>query len=212
VSALDQVLQEMRDGGLRFHAAGPQKNRLQPMFLEDLRFEQRLHADVMVVQSAPVLGWDDAVSFVVARDAVRVAVQLVPKDVADQFKGFEYAVLSGGDIDSVIRFSGPDLHYRGKDCLALFAKLCSDFYHPNGLLNALHEAEPAIRDWQPSGPGWDAIDVAGEDESGEEELRQLRFYWGRRYRRRRERLVRQFRAADAPPFEGFDVTDVTDVA
>jgi len=207
VSSLDQVLQEMRDSGLRFHAAAPQKNRLQPMFLEDLRFEQRMNAEVLVVQSPSVLGWDDAVSFVLVQGATRVAVQLVPKDVTDQFKGFEYAVLSGGDVDSVVRFSGPDLHYRGKDCLAVFAQLHPDFYHPSGLWNALNEAEPSVRDWQPGAAGWDAIDLVAEDEGGEEQIRQLRFYWKRRHRRRRERLVREFRAADAPPFD-FDASDV----
>jgi hypothetical protein len=194
----------MRDHGLQFLADGPLKNQLQPGFLEDLRFQQRMNADVRVVQTASVLGWDEPVSFIVANDVKRVAVQLIPKAITQYFKGFEYNVLSGGDVDAVLRFSGADLHHRGKDCLAIFAHLHPDFYHTNGLWNTLNEAEPVVREWEPDQPGWESIDVPWVNAEGDELIWQLRFYWGRRHLRRRSRLAREFSAGSPPVFDDFE--------
>jgi hypothetical protein len=195
VTHLDEVLFDMREQGLRFAAAGPVKSQLQPAFLEDLRFEQRMKHDVLVVQSVTLEGWGEPVSYVIANDLERVAVQLVPKDLTKYYKGFEYNVLAGGDVDAVVRFCGQDLFYFGKDCIAVLAHLHPGFYHPSGLWNTENEAEPATREWQPDKPGWDSIEISFTNKEGEDSLWALSFCWGVRYRRRRSRLAREFRVA-----------------
>jgi hypothetical protein len=192
VTRLDQLLFDMREQGQRFSADGPLKSQLQPAFLEDLRFEQRMKHEVMVVQSATLEGWDEPVSYVLANDVERVAVQLVPKGVNKYFKGFEYSVLAGGDVDAVVRFSGQDLFYFGKDCVAVLAHLHPGLYHRSGLWNTANEAEPATRQWEPQQPGWDSIEIPFTNKDGEESIWELSFCWGVRYRRRRSRLARAF--------------------
>lgn len=175
----------MREQGLQFMADGPQLSRLQRAFLEDLRFEMRMNPDVMIVQSASVEGWEDPVTFVIANEVERVAVQLVPKSITKFFKGFEHHVLSGGDVDAVVRFWGPDLFYFGKDCAAIFAHLHPGFFHRNGLWNTDNEASPPTRDWEPSEPGWETLEIPFQNSEGEDDVWKLRFCWRVRNRPRR---------------------------